>query len=113
MKDALGNEIIMGQLYGYSQSSNGITTVRTGRLVKLGESLVTLDVEFSGIAAYSNDIKPQGMAKKKINVKSNGLFPIYPGVSVVESWSSIEEDYECMRRMADVFPSGVIIKKEQ
>jgi len=111
MKDALGNEMIVGQLYGYSQSSNGITTVRTGRLVEVRESLVTLDVEFSGMAAYSNDIKPRGMAKKKINVKSNGLFPIYPGVSVVESWSSIGEDYDCMRRMEDIFPHGVIIKK--
>jgi len=113
MKDALGNEMVVGQLYGYSQSSNGITTVRTGRLVEVRESLVTLDVEFSRMAAYSNDIQPRGMLKKKINVKSNGLFPIYPGVSVVESWSSIGEDYECMRRMEDMFPNGVIIRKEQ
>jgi len=111
MKDALGNEMIIGQLYGYSQSSNGITTVRTGRLVEVRESLVTLDVEFSGMAAYSNDIQPREMAKKKISVKSNGLFPIYPGVSVVENWSSIIEDRECFRSMKDMFPNGVIIKK--
>jgi hypothetical protein len=113
MKDALGNEMVVGQLYGYSQPSNGFTMVRTGKLSKIGESLVTLDIEFSGIAVYSNDIKPEVMHKKKINVKSNGLFPIYPGVRVVESWSSIVEDRECFHSMKDMFPNGVIIRKEQ
>ncbi len=112
MKDALGNEMIIGQLYGYSQSSNGFTTVRTGRLSKVGESLVTLDVEFSGMAVYSNEVKPEVMQKKKINVKSNGLFPIYPGIATVTSWDHTGEDYDCGRRMADRYPKGIIIREQ-
>ena len=41
--DALGNPIILGQLYGYSQQSSGFVTIVVGTIEKINELKVTLN----------------------------------------------------------------------
>ncbi len=76
MKDALGKDLVVGQTYGYSRSDNGITTVKVGRLVKINEKMVSLEVQESKWAVYTNDLEDKRYANKTISVKANGLFPV-------------------------------------
>ncbi len=76
-QDALGRPLEVGQLYGYSRVDNGITTVKTGKLLKINSSLVTLEVEDSKWAVYSNQLEDRRFQKKTVSVKANGMFPIY------------------------------------
>lgn len=75
MKDALGNELIIGQSYGYSRSQNGITTVKVGILQKINKSTVSLHVTEAKTALYANDVKETN-EWRQIAVKANGLFPV-------------------------------------
>jgi hypothetical protein len=77
MKDALGNDLIIGQVYGYSRSENGITTVKVGELVKITEKQVSLEVQQSKRALYNKNVEDRGYTNKIISVKANGLFPVY------------------------------------
>lgn len=76
MKDALGIEIKEGQRYGYSRNENGFTYVRIGTISKINEKTVTMDVEVSKRAVYSGELKIDVVAKKKISIKGNMLFPV-------------------------------------
>jgi len=77
MKDALNNEIILGNKYGYSRNKNGFTYVRIGKLIKeTPKGLVTMDVQISKYAMYSGHLIDESEAPKKISIKSNMLFPI-------------------------------------
>jgi len=75
--DALGNPLIIGQVYGYSRVDNGITTVKIGRLVKINEQLITLEVDESKHGVYSDNLETRKIKKKTVSVKANGLFPVY------------------------------------
>ena len=77
MKDALGNDLIIGQTYGYSRSENGLTTVKVGKLIRITEKQVTLEVELSKQAYWSNDVEDKPKHNKSVSVKANGLFPVY------------------------------------
>jgi hypothetical protein len=77
MKDALGNDLIIGQTYGYSRNHNGLTTVKVGKLVKITAKQVSLEVEQSKGALYNRDVKDQEFTNKTISVHANGLFPVY------------------------------------
>lgn len=75
MKDALGNELIIGQSYGYSRNQNGLTTVKVGILQKINGSTVSLHVTEAKTALYSREL--EGTNKlRAIAVKANGLFPV-------------------------------------
>lgn len=75
MKDALGNDIVLGNRYGYSRNQNGFTYVRLGTIIKINAKSVLMKVEVSKRALYSNDLEPESCAEK-ISIKSNMLFPI-------------------------------------
>lgn len=77
-KDAQGNLLVIGQTYGYSRNSNGLTYVKTGKLVKITDHQVSLEVEESKKALYTDDVEDKSFTKKIISVKANGLFRIYP-----------------------------------
>lgn len=78
MKDAIGNELVIGRTYGYSRSHNGLTTVKIGKLIKVNERMVSLEVSEAKTALYSDDLTSDRFHKKKtISVKANGLFPVY------------------------------------
>ena len=76
MKDALGIEIKIGQRYGYSRNENGFTYVRIGRISKINEKTVTMNVEITKRALYSADLEIDLLASKKISIKGNMLFPV-------------------------------------
>ena len=94
MTDALGQEIVIGNIYGYSQRQNGIVKVRVGRAIKLNErvkgkqSSVTLSVIHTGKAVYDNDIEsdviePYASSKRDtISVTSNSIFPLPENVQL-------------------------------
>ena len=75
-KDALGNPIIIGNTYGYSQNQNGVTYVRIGKAIKETNQKITLKVEESKTGIYNNELKNNPLQKDHISVKSNMLFPI-------------------------------------
>jgi len=74
--DALGNMIVLGQRYGYSQQSNGTVTIVTGTAEKVNELKVTLsDVqERRGLwGKIEESFKPE---TRRRSVNACHLFPI-------------------------------------
>jgi hypothetical protein len=78
MTDALNKEIIIGEKYGYSQNSKGITNIRIGTAEKFKEGRVTLVLTESKKALFNDSPITEDMRVTKVNVKSNMLFPISP-----------------------------------
>jgi hypothetical protein len=76
MKDALGIEIQIGQRYGYSRNENGFTYVRIGIISKINEKTVTMNVEITKKALYSDDLEIDPTSSRKISIKGNMLFPV-------------------------------------
>lgn len=76
MKDALGNPVILGKFYGYSQNSNGHTNIKIGKAVKFNEKSVTLEVIAAKSAIYSDDPTDEKITRKKVSPKANMLFPV-------------------------------------
>ena len=79
-KDALGNEIVIGNKYGYSNSKNGHTTVKLGTARKFTpKGLLTLEVTKHTSAVYMNEAGVPKYAQevgKTISVKPLMLFPV-------------------------------------
>ena len=75
--DALGMPVVIGKMYGYSRSSNGTTYVRIGRLKKINDKSVTIEVLQSSSALYNNELKKFKSESSTISVKSIGIFPIF------------------------------------
>ncbi len=78
MKDALNNEIIFGNRYGYSRNQNGFTYVRLGKVINsTPKGMVTMIVDSSKVALYNADLKEEeNCTQIKISIKPNMLFPI-------------------------------------
>lgn len=75
--DALGNDVILGRTYGYSQSSNGITTTVLGVAEKFTEKTgVTLKVLSALQAVYSSKPTKFEYNKERVTVKCLILFPV-------------------------------------
>lgn len=75
--DALGNPIVMGKTYGYSQQSNGSVWIVLGTVDKVNDLKVTLSNirERSGVwGNISNEFK---LAERKRSVNACHLFPIH------------------------------------
>lgn len=74
MKDALGNEIVIGSWYGYSRVNNGIITVVIGKVLKKTEKRITLGdiVRQWGVYGNPNRIKQS----KNVNVYPRTCFPV-------------------------------------
>ena len=76
-KDALGNPIEMGKLYGASVDSNGITTVTVGEAVRFTPTnQVTLNVKLvrKGLWNDEPDVKEEHARTKTF--KGMKLFPV-------------------------------------
>ena len=77
MKDALGFEMEIGKLYGYSNRTNGWVKVVIGICTKINESSVTLQVIKRGSTIYNDNIKQEDLKRRStINPNSNSLFPL-------------------------------------
>ena len=78
-KDALGNDIVIGKIYGYSRNANGLTTSTVGEAIKETKCGVTLRVIRQTVALYDDDPEPpRHMVSDKVNAKAAGMFPIDP-----------------------------------
>ena len=75
MKDAIGNPIETGRVYGYSRNENGFTHVRIGKAVKINARTVTLEVQSAKISLYGGELKDVECAKK-VSIRPLILFPI-------------------------------------
>jgi hypothetical protein len=76
MKDALGNDIVIGNKYGYSQQSNGSVAVIIGIVEKVNDLKATLKEVSERRGLYGeikNDFKPE---TRKRSVNACHLFPI-------------------------------------
>ena len=74
--DALGNEIIIGDYYGYSKASNGINTIHFGKAVRVTpKGLVSLKVEYSKWGAYDK-AEFRTPPEKLVSVKPILIFPV-------------------------------------
>jgi len=79
MKDATGEEIILGGKYGYSQSNNGTTEIVHCIAEKFNELSVTVRPFKRMRTVYSDDLKPvelQNKPHRATAVKPFILFPI-------------------------------------
>ncbi len=74
-QDALGQDIIIGNRYGYSQNKNGFTHIVIGKAKNFTKSGVSITVESAKRALYSNKPEPMKI-KSTVNVKALNLFPI-------------------------------------
>lgn len=89
--DALGNPIIVGCLYGYSTSNNGMFRVVIGRVVNITRREVpygnhniddysaTIDIISvkSGSFLLSEDaLGDYGYKKQKVSIRAHHLFPV-------------------------------------
>lgn len=77
MIDALGNELVIGNNYGYTISKNGFQTVIIGELVKINKFKVTLNVIEKRKYLY-NDLKEEIKTDKPktVSIYSINLFPV-------------------------------------
>lgn len=78
MKDALGNEIIIGNTYGFARCDNGINTIKLGVVAGASVSgFASLKINNAFSSAYNDQpVLSDNLGNKKVNVKSFMLFPI-------------------------------------
>lgn len=83
MTDALGNSVVVGKNYGYSQNSNGFTYIITGEVVKVEEKYVSIKRETFKRSLYGGVLEdcPEmlNFKKKESNIttiRTPILFPI-------------------------------------
>ena len=76
MTDALGNSIEIGKRYGYSRNESGYSYVRIGKITKLNEKSVTMEVEISKKSLYQHPFEEEKLEKKFVSIRSDMLFPV-------------------------------------
>ncbi len=73
-RDALGDDIVIGAIYGYSNRANGIVHVTIGKALKFTKKAVTLEVIHKGSSVYQQPIQSLKGEHKLISVSSNSIF---------------------------------------
>ena len=76
MKDALGNDIKIGNTYGHSVRTSGFVTVTIGRVIESNDNGVVLNVIARGRSTYDHEVKEAKIGRSIITVLSNSLFPV-------------------------------------
>lgn len=75
--DALGNPIILGNLYGASRNQNGVTTITIGRAKNITSTgRITIEVVAHKHALYEEKVKDVPLQRKSVNYLSSAVFPI-------------------------------------
>lgn len=122
--DALGNPVVIGKKYGYSQQSNGSVMVVTGIVEKFSDMKATLkDVE-ERRGMWGSITNPFTFEKRKRAVNACHLFPVLDA-PIVTDWNDlqlVDTDQEgvdgrfgvCIRRnyLKANYPNGVIVKQK-
>ena len=76
--DGCGDSIVMGNQYGYSTDSNGITTSVIGKAVKFTSSGRITLIPMYELRAYGMSIpKVTESSAKSVSVKPMKLFPVH------------------------------------
>jgi len=76
-KDALGNNIILGDVYGYSVDSNGITTSTIGIAVSATPTgRIGLQVYSKRRGLWMDEAEDKETHGNTVSVKSMKLFPV-------------------------------------
>jgi len=79
MKDALGNDIIIGNTYGFARCDNGINTIKLGVVEgKTPTGFASLKIDQAFSSAYNDQPINVNCEQKyeKVKVKPFMLFPI-------------------------------------
>ena len=87
MKDALGNDVIVGKNYGYSTSNNGIVTIVTGNVDKVENLKATLSNIYERYGAYGQP----GEFDKKDRRRSVYTCSLFPTGKITETLANIEK----------------------
>jgi len=76
--DALGFNIEIDSVYGYSKRANGVVTVIVGSVIAVNEEkrTVTLKVESKGCAIYGNPVKEEKGEFRNSNITANSIFKL-------------------------------------
>jgi len=77
MKDALGNDIIIGATYGYSQLKSRHVHIVTGTVDKISENMVTLGNVHGRGGLYGEIKYPLTPETRKRSVYGVRLFPVH------------------------------------
>ena len=99
-RDALGNEISLGQLYGYSVDNSGHTHTVIGKSQKFtATGKLTIEVIFSKSALWMGESKENPWIEKgkKVSVKPSKCFPVYEediAHYLIESEVDIPKEYQ-------------------
>ena len=75
-KDALNKDIVIGDLYGWSDSTNGFTTAWTGIALKLTENRVSVQITSKRRSLYDNEPEVKTDHKKTTTIRGMRLFPV-------------------------------------
>lgn len=75
-KDALGNEIIIGNRYGYSVDNNGFTTVSIGIASNFNDRGISLKLESVVKGLWSDEPVKKNIKGNSVTVKCMKLFPV-------------------------------------
>jgi hypothetical protein len=128
--DALGNPIVIGQKYGYSQQSNGSVMVVTGIVEKYNDLKATLkDVE-ERKGMWGSIENPFTFEKRKRAVNACHLFPVLDApiisslhdLQIVDTNGNLEQGGEddghyglCVRLnfLHANYPNGFVVKQKQ
>jgi len=95
--DALGNKLIVGERYGYSQSNNGISRVVVGEYIKPNKNSVTLSIVYSH-GGYDYKQEDYQSFTRKVSVRSIILFPCFGYQTAEEIQQEKNEQEELAKR---------------
>jgi hypothetical protein len=74
--DALGNPIVIGNVYGYSRSQNGCNSIHIGEAIKETKTgLLTMKVLHTR-TGYSNKTEPVEPPARTVSIKPVLIFPV-------------------------------------
>jgi ribosome biogenesis protein Nip4 len=77
MKDALGNDIVVGNFYGYTSTSGGFARTVLGTVTHLTKQKVAVKVEYVNRFLYGKPIKDDyGNRAEQVAVHGYLLFPV-------------------------------------
>lgn len=74
--DALGNEVIVGNRYGFTTSKNGVTRVVVGTAVNKTKTRVTLTVETVVRHLYGGNAQNEQYATETVSALACKMFPV-------------------------------------
>lgn len=113
-KDALGNEIIIGNYYGYSVDSNGVTHTTVGKAVKFTPSgKLTLETTMSRSALWMDEGENKETSAK-VSVKPAKVFPVDPkSIGIKQDLADRVKDNELKGLSKIKFDDSDIVERQE